>query len=251
LKELLQYRSQHIVPYMRERRQELDRNLSAADREELAQIRMELATLRAQQLERLRASIKTRQRPSDAQKAQTQANREQQKRLMEQVHQLAQRNAPLLQAVENEVKGQREKWLADMQALAGQDLEKDQRQSRRARRSRSSAQGLASWSPSRFLLLDPTQPDAQNGDLFQKPLLRISPNPVTDKAVLSYHVSQAGPVTIDVLDQQGNPVRRLIQSPSAKGGQRTTLDLSQLSAGVYICRLTTAAGAETIRFVKQ
>jgi hypothetical protein len=78
------------------------------------------------------------------------------------------------------------------------------------------------------------------------------PNPATATSNLEYEVKKAGPVSIDLLDGNGNKLRSLVpESQQEKGAHKQQVDLHDLPAGTYFYRITTKSGAETKRFVKE
>jgi hypothetical protein len=78
------------------------------------------------------------------------------------------------------------------------------------------------------------------------------PNPAAAASQLEYDVKKAGPVTVDLLDSKGNTLRTVVSESHLEKGRRTEqLDLRDLPAGTYFYKITTKAGSETKRFVKE
>ena len=81
--------------------------------------------------------------------------------------------------------------------------------------------------------------------------LHISPNPVSDKAVLLYRLEDKSPVDITVFDLTGRAMLHLSGKERSAGTYNTELDLSDLPAGIYLCQLRTEKGLRTVKFVRE
>ncbi|MES2766414.1 MAG: T9SS type A sorting domain-containing protein [Bacteroidota bacterium] len=85
---------------------------------------------------------------------------------------------------------------------------------------------------------------------FQTALRAISPNPVhEEKAEIQYSVGIAGNVELMMYDQRGNCVQTLFKGDRAEGNYTAILDIKELPAGVYLCRLSTFQTTQTVKFV--
>ncbi|MBR0077789.1 MAG: M20/M25/M40 family metallo-hydrolase [Bacteroidales bacterium] len=80
---------------------------------------------------------------------------------------------------------------------------------------------------------------------------RLYPNPVTDKACLQYQLSDNSPVGISVTDLLGRTMLQQNLSAQTAGVHLMELDLSQLPSGIYLCRLRTNKGAETLKITRK
>lgn len=83
------------------------------------------------------------------------------------------------------------------------------------------------------------------------PMARLYPNPVSDKACLQYHLSGNSPVGITITDMLGHVVLQQHLTVQTAGNHLVELDLSQLPSGVYLCRLRTDRGSETLKIARQ
>ena len=81
--------------------------------------------------------------------------------------------------------------------------------------------------------------------------LQVYPNPVSDKAVVRYQLSEASPVAITITDMMGRVVTQQNLSNQSAGLYIEELDMASFPAGVYLCRLQTAKGMETTKLVKR
>lgn len=81
------------------------------------------------------------------------------------------------------------------------------------------------------------------------------PNPFRDRTTIRYEVTEAGPVEIVIYDLQGREVERLVEGNREPGDFVVEWDgLSssdgEVPAGVYVVRMSTAAGTSSIRVLK-
>ena len=81
--------------------------------------------------------------------------------------------------------------------------------------------------------------------------MHLSPNPVSDKAVLLYSLEDNSPVDITVFDLAGRTLLHQSNNGQPAGTYTTELDLGHLSTGIYLCQLRTSHGVQTVKFVRQ
>jgi flagellar hook assembly protein FlgD len=80
----------------------------------------------------------------------------------------------------------------------------------------------------------------------------IFPNPSTATNQLEYTVTKAGAVTIELLDGRGNTLRTVAaEQKQDKGTHSLAVNVGDLPNGTYYYKITTRAGTETKRFIKQ
>jgi hypothetical protein len=83
----------------------------------------------------------------------------------------------------------------------------------------------------------------------------VAPNPARGRVSLSFTLSRAGHVRLNVFDTQGRRVASLVDAPRAAGAHTEEWDLRgdgggrTLAPGMYLARLETPAGALSRRFV--
>ncbi|MBC7850447.1 MAG: glycoside hydrolase family 9 protein [Chitinophagaceae bacterium] len=80
--------------------------------------------------------------------------------------------------------------------------------------------------------------------------LSIFPNPVNNQLQLSGHASIDGSMAVNIIDQGGKTVKRVLWNQSS-GTWVKTIATADLAAGVYWLELKSKAGAERRKFVKQ
>jgi hypothetical protein len=81
--------------------------------------------------------------------------------------------------------------------------------------------------------------------------LEASPNPFNPRIEVRYSLTRSGPVRLDVFDARGHHVRTLVDQYEDAGPSKTTwsgTDSSnrEVSSGVYLLRLQTVQGAESM-----
>ena len=76
--------------------------------------------------------------------------------------------------------------------------------------------------------------------------LAVYPNPAASTATLRFGVAEAGPATLAVYDALGREVARPVDG-HVEGTVEASFDASALPAGLYVARLKTPAGTETVR----
>lgn len=81
--------------------------------------------------------------------------------------------------------------------------------------------------------------------------MRVYPNPVSEKAVVRYQLTEASPVAITITDMMGRVVMQQDFSNQSAGLHIEELDMARFPAGVYLCRLQTVKGMETTKLVKR
>jgi hypothetical protein len=89
----------------------------------------------------------------------------------------------------------------------------------------------------------------QRATVAAAPLLTLAPNPTTGRLTVQLVQATAQAATLQVLDALGRSVYQ--QGLPAAATQEQTLDLQALPAGVYLVRVTSAAGVATQRLVRQ
>lgn len=256
--EVQSYYQQNVLPVLRQQRQKLEPQLASADKAQLAIYRTQLQELK-QRGKALRQSIRpagtapgTRPALTETQKQQLQQLHSESRAILLNVAQMAQKYNTNISKLAQEVQPQKEKWTTDIKALVekNQTPEQQEKLGRWAgKRHRRSGPANRFFKPALFLLMDPNAPAAAERDLGRTSLY---PNPVVATSQLEYEVKKAGPVTVELLDGRGNVVRTVAQQPKQEKGQHMlSVPLADLPAGTYFYKITTRAGAETRRFVKE
>ena len=98
------------------------------------------------------------------------------------------------------------------------------------------------------MLLDPNAPTnaAETGTR-----AALYPNPASATQRLEYEVKKSGPVKIEVLDQQGQTLRTVLNEKQEPGQHTLDVNVADLQRGTYLYKITTRGGTESRRFVKE
>ena len=80
-------------------------------------------------------------------------------------------------------------------------------------------------------------------------LLDSYPNPFNSSTVIRYNLSHAGPVKLAIYDIQGREVAVLHDSFQNAGLHQATWNGSNLSSGVYFCRMVAGEHTAMIKLV--
>ena len=260
-REIRAYFQSNVLPVLQQQRQKLEPQLTAADRAQLTTYRTQLRALK-EQGQALRHSINpggerpaTRPTLTEAQQKQVHQLRFEARGIMLSVGQMAQKYDGAISQLVQEVQPQKEKWTTDIKAIVAKNATPEQLQKMAAFQGRRQGRdGMRRFfKPAMFLLIDPNAPAAGSTNTEQS-LGNTSfyPNPAAPTSQLDYEVKKAGPVTVDLLDKDGNKLRTLLTEPNAEKGQHTQpLDLHDLPAGTYFYKITTKGNSQTKRFVKE
>ncbi|MDQ2771046.1 MAG: T9SS type A sorting domain-containing protein [Bacteroidota bacterium] len=265
-REIKAYFQANIMPVLRQQRQKLEPQLAAADRAQLATYRTQLKALK-EQGRALRQAVApaagspapagTRPVLTDAQREQAHQLRFQAQGIMLNVAEMARKYDGPITKLTEEVQPQKEQWAADIKGIVAKNATPEQQQKMAARQGRRHGEGHGRGSlrkffkPAMFLLLDPNAPadgPAERGVGSSS----FYPNPAAATTQLEYDVKKAGPVSVDLLDKDGNKLRTLVaETTQEKGAHTEALNLSDLPAGTYFYKITTKSGMQTKRFVKE
>lgn len=77
----------------------------------------------------------------------------------------------------------------------------------------------------------------------------VYPNPMNDKAKVTYCLPTEGSVTLTVYNTMGNVMETLVNGRQDAGLHQVELDSSQWASGVYYCRLTCGSQVRVIKMV--
>jgi len=80
--------------------------------------------------------------------------------------------------------------------------------------------------------------------------LGCSPNPFVSKTSIRYKTTSEGTVDLSIINLAGQVVKTMVRSVQPAGVHSVLLSGDDLSAGYYLCRLTTGTHSETTRLVR-
>lgn len=265
-REVRDYLKTSVLPVLRQQRQKLEAELAPPDQALLATYRTQLGALR-QRTQALRQSARAarvqpgsptpdsaaaRGRARRPQSPALQAAQVERRTIMRHVAKLALKYQPNITRLAAEIQPQQTQWAADIKVIVSKGVPAEE-QARlthvRARAGRfSDLRKLLE--ASQFLLLAPSAGAAAPAS--PTPATSLYPNPVTAASQLQYEVKTAGPVTVELLDATSRPLRAVVPATTqAAGSYSQAIDLSDLPSGTYYYKVTTRAGTETKRFVKE
>lgn len=81
--------------------------------------------------------------------------------------------------------------------------------------------------------------------------VEVFPNPVVGLATVVYTSATNGEISCSLFDLSGRSVKKWSSLPVKEGENILELDLSDLKAGIYVCRFEEATEFSTLRLVKQ
>ena len=114
-----------------------------------------------------------------------------------------------------------------------------------------SSQGTWSSQGRVWVLEAPTLNIADNGKIIPEyyTTLECYPNPFNPSTTLTFELASDGNVSLTIHDITGSEVAKLINSYKVKGLHEVTFDASELSSGIYFCRLTTSEGVKNRKLI--
>ncbi|MEZ5082581.1 MAG: serine hydrolase [Bacteroidales bacterium] len=80
--------------------------------------------------------------------------------------------------------------------------------------------------------------------------LKITPNPLTTKTTISYHLSDNSIVSLNIYSIDGTHIKTLFDDTQKSGNHEVTFEIDNLPAGIYFCTLKTNLGMQTIKIIK-
>ncbi|MBD2721908.1 T9SS type A sorting domain-containing protein [Hymenobacter armeniacus] len=254
--EVQAYMAANVQPVLRQQRQQLESQLAAEDRAQLATYRTQLRALQAQG-QALRQSLHPagtapgqRPEPTDAQRQQLHQLHRDMRDIMLKVSEMAQKYDAALTKLAAEMQPQREKWNTDIHAIVLKNATPEQQAHMARFEWRGHGGQPRFFRAAKFLLMDANAPAAA-----AEPTLGATsfyPNPAAATTQMEYEMKKTGPVSVDLLDATGTKLRPLFtESQAEKGAHAQQLDLHDLPAGTYFYKITTKSGSETKRFVKE
>lgn len=86
-----------------------------------------------------------------------------------------------------------------------------------------------------------------NTNLFN---LSVVPNPIQNKELkINYTLSENIPMTVSIFDTLGRTIKTVSFSNNVLGFNTKTISLDNLNNGVYLCKIATAKGSNSLRFM--
>jgi hypothetical protein len=76
-------------------------------------------------------------------------------------------------------------------------------------------------------------------------LMPVYPNPAISHTIIDYSLPWSCPVDITIYSASGKPVKSLVKENQVQGSYSVQVDLSDLAAGIYFCRMTAGKSCVT------
>jgi len=92
-------------------------------------------------------------------------------------------------------------------------------------------------------------PESPSTDVSAKPSLHLYPDPVNDKAIISFNLKITERVQLVVYDLSGRLVKTVDLSEIKAGYHEVTMDCSMLKDGTYIMNLISGKNSSSVKFV--
>ncbi len=274
--EVKAYLQEQVLPVVEAQRAKLDIELSDQELAEVEDIRLGLQALKEER-EALRESFKALREshegegrpdiPDELRETMKELGKSHRK-LMTRAWAIVDANEAEVEALLEELEPQAEQWREDIHALVkankpegertGRGRNRGEIGERRPQRPGRGGRGtfggqrgpgmggpgglMGKWHhPVAFLLFDASLMEAEmEGTGFN-----VFPNPSSSQSTLEYSIEQSGEVKIDLLDKNGNTLRRLLSTPKEAGSYSLSVDLTDLGPGVYFYQIQTKSGVKT------
>lgn len=81
--------------------------------------------------------------------------------------------------------------------------------------------------------------------------MTLMPNPANEVLNVSYYLNSAAVVSLSIIDLTGRKISEVINEPQTSGKHEHQIQLSRLTAGIYLLNFTNGYGSLNTRFAKQ
>jgi len=81
--------------------------------------------------------------------------------------------------------------------------------------------------------------------------LNVFPNPAIDVVNVSFNVTDASDITVEVLDMTGKTIETVVNAANVTGMQDASVNIAGYAAGMYMINITTNEGSIQRKFVKK
>lgn len=79
--------------------------------------------------------------------------------------------------------------------------------------------------------------------------IAIFPNPLSEIATVSYFVSNAEFVQVEILNSEGTKIKTLVSEKQDKGQHFINFNRNNSKSGIYFCKLTVDGKSATTKFI--
>lgn len=82
------------------------------------------------------------------------------------------------------------------------------------------------------------------------PFVKVFPNPVSHVLNIELNVQEGDYFQMDILDTNGKQVKSVYQKINTSEQYKLAMDITDLSGGIYFCRVTSVTKTESLKFIK-
>jgi len=256
-KEIKAYVEQEVLPILAPARAQLDTYIGETEKNHLEEIRSQIKSLKDEGKILRKSFIEARRQgeyPSQEDIDKMRALGKERRHLMDQAWAIADQYEIEIYEILDQLKPEAEAWKEDMKAIVEkykpEDAEpqssrdsKGKGERKRGRRKSGNPVGRLLQSPVHFLIWDGSMDVASQ--LGEASELQAFPNPASSRQSITYKVKNAGKVSIELLDANGQVVRNLEKNIEEAGTYTEEISTRGLKPGVYVYRITTTDGTKT------
>lgn len=254
-KEMKTYIQENIIPVAKIQRQELDKQISNADKTRIEELRAELKSNQSLMREKREAMHATQEKPTVEQRKAMREMRNEIHELMNEAGILTEKYYQEIEDAMAPIRENMETWQQEMMKIRKQyaKVERPRPEGRQGDRppkhERPGHQGKflgRIFSPERFLLWDSnnTAPFFQD-ESADKIRVNLFPNPASNSVQVSVELDDPGNAEIVILNSDGNEVANSGKMDTPEGLTNKSFDISNLDNGIYFVKVT-AGGYQTV-----
>lgn len=263
------YSQKNILPVLQEQRAKLDQQLSAAEQQELTEIRTELQAMHEEHKAKMKSfreqnggeRPQERPEPSAEQIEAMRANKKEMRLLMNRAWVIADAHESSIYQLLDELEDDKKVWKEALGQIREEhvgNLKKEHEGNRPIKPEHKGHQhgGMmghlkkVTSEPVAFLLWDGTMPQKpERAGRETETGLTIFPNPSTTENQLRYTVEKGGLVTITLLDKEGVTLKTLISKKQKTGEYTESFSLEGLTPGTYYYKVELPDERMVKRFV--
>ena len=251
-KALKEYFSKNIMPVVKAQRSELDKSISATDKERIEEIRAELKELHPKGKDGRRGHRGDHHhgdRDRDGRCGEGSGNREAVKSLMKEVKALGVKYEREIKSSLEPVGAKKESWMKDVSEIIKENISSEETEKIEHIQERATGKMLRWIAGKKYLLLDPNgKEDVKDVDV-QARNLNVFPNPSKGFNTFEFEVLESGNVEIGIYNQQGKLIKTVMDEYKEAGNHSVEVSLEGLSEDVYFYQIVDKKGDDSQRFM--
>ncbi len=250
-----EYMQKNVLPTVKQQRLKLEKEIVTEDKTKLDVLRGELAKVKPEMKamhEKMRAAFEDGNRPTRTILQEMRAVKEQYHDVMQRTKPLANKYSEQIDVLFKEIAPNIKQWKIDIRALVKQELGEEKPRFGRHLFRKGGLKKLLH--KGHFILLDPNgnmadfleENTANKGN---RQLKNVYPNPSNDSNIIEFQVAEAGNISIDLYDRDGQFVKTILNEYKEAGAYTVTVNLENLSRSTYYYVLKDGKGKEVKRFL--